>query len=106
MQMHVIWNSDIAYIPPRYVYNCTESTMAPRPHPVENLMVTSCSVNASTINLSLKWSPPSIVNSQLDSYDVCIGNRPLGPNELEASNANSTCLKQMVCLLLISAIDK
>lgn len=102
MQMYVIWNSDIAYIPPKHIYNCTESTMAPYPHPVENLMVTSCSVNASTINLSLEWSP-SIVNSRLDSYnhDVCIGNRPLYPDELEASDANSTCLKQMVCLSAI-----
>ena len=96
MQMYVIWNSDLAYIPPRYSYNCTESAMAPRPYPIEYLMVTSCSENASTINLSLEWSPPSIVNGRLDSYDVCIGNEPLEPDE-EASNTTHNCLKKRVC---------
>ena len=96
MQMYMIWNGDIAYRPPRHQYNCTESTMAPRPYPIENLKVTSCSENDSAISLSLEWSPPSIVNGRLDFYDVCIGNEPLEPDE-EASNTSYNCLKQSVC---------
>ena len=96
MQMYVIWSSDVAYIPLRYGYDCTESTMPPRPYPIENLMVTSCSENDSAINLSLEWSPPSIINGRLDSYDVCIGNKPLEPDE-DSSNTSHNCLKKGVC---------
>ena len=91
MQTYVNWNSSIFYTPPRYGYNCTVSTVSPRPYPVENFMVTSCSVNDSTINLLLTWSPPSVINGALDSYDVCVGNEPLEPNE-EIFNTSHDCL--------------
>lgn len=98
LQTYVNWNSDIPYIPPRYVYDCMISAVSPRPYPVEKVMVTSCSVNDSIINLYLNWSPPSVINGALDSYDICLGNVPLEPNE-EISNKSHDCRKskQNVC---------
>ena len=84
------------YIPPRHTYNCIESAVPPRPYPIENFIVTPCSINDSTISLALEWSPPPIINGELDSYDVCIGSEPLEPDEEILSNTSHDCSSHKV----------
>ena len=93
-----MWNSGIPYTPPSYSYNCTISTMAPRPYLVESFTVNVCSINDTTINLNLTWSPPTLVNGGLDSYEICMGNEPLESNE-GISNKSDDCLKHNVCYM-------
>lgn len=97
LQTYVIWNSNIPYVPPRHTYNCIVSTVPPHPYPVENFTVTACSINDSTISLLLEWSPTSIVNGELDSYDVCVGSEPLEPDEEISSNTTHDCSSYNVC---------
>ena len=80
--MSVMWNSSsIPYVPPPFIYCCVESTRPPAPSLVKNITVTSCLVNNSVATLHIEWSPPSVVNGELDSYDIWIGRMVLQPLE-------------------------
>ena len=103
--MYVVWNSNsIPYVPPSHIYTCIESTHPPAPSLVENVTVTSCSVNDSTIALHIEWSPPTVVNEELDSYDVWIGTDILEPDEdrvnLDYSSVNVCAVDLIHCTLI------
>ena len=82
LQTYVIWNtSTVPYIPPSYSFACTESALSPAPSLVQDFTVNSYSTNGNQITLDMDWSPPSVPNGELVSYEICIGGEPLAPTE-------------------------
>ena len=72
--MSVMWNSsNIPYVPPPHIYPCVKSTRPPVPSLVENINITPCLVNDSAAILHIEWSPPLVINGELDYYDLRIG---------------------------------
>ena len=98
MQMFVMWNSgSIPYVPPRHNYTCVESTHPPAPSLIEEVMATSCSVNDSIIKLDVEWSPPAVINGELDFYDIWIDDVSLLPHE---NSMNPHYSSVNVCLIV------
>lgn len=73
VQMSVVWNfSSISFDPPNHIYTCMESTHPPAPSLIENITVALCLINDSTAALYIEWSPPSVINGELYSYNIRI----------------------------------
>ena len=80
--MSVMWDSsNIPYVPPHHPYHCVESTRPPAPSLVERITITSCLVNNSAASLQIEWSPPLVINGELDFYNIWIGRVVLQPLE-------------------------
>ena len=87
--MSVTWNSSsIPYVPPAHLYTCELSSLSPAPSLVNNFTIVSRSINGAEVNLSFKWSPPTVINGQLASYAICIGSTPLEPEEEPQDNVH------------------
>ena len=48
-------------------------------------------MNDFELNLYLEWSPPSIANGELMSYDICIGSVPLEPDQDIPNGGDHEC---------------
>ena len=89
--MSVMWNSSsIPYVPPLHIYPCVKSTRPPAPSLVENITVTLCLVNDSAATLHIGWSPPLVINGELDYYNIWIGREVLQPLEEREESDYST----------------
>ena len=84
------WNSsNLPYTPPRltaagYDYECSLSTLSPRPSQVTNLELISYTIrqfDITLITMTLRWSPPKFPNGILAPYNICVGVSPLDPTQ-------------------------
>ena len=97
-QTYISWNSTaIPYTPPRHDYLCTASAVSPAPSQVENLTIIPSFTSDLEVNIYLEWSPPSITNGELMSYDICIGSVPLDLDEDIPSSGEHECSTVQVC---------